>query len=271
MDYSPENAAYVLKKVEECLKGEESPNVKIQMLWAILVQTRARILMSALYALTGNTVFDGPFKGMQLLNDMIPLLDAPILLGCYEHELHPVVEQAIAADYVHILNIGCSVGYYAVGFARRMPKTIIEAFDILPNAQQICAQMAQLNGVQDRLHVSGLFSGEDFARYEGKKTLAFVDIEGEEINLLDPERYPALRKIDVIVELHNVVNPNMSKVLSNRFEGSHTVEIVENRNFLPDLSKILPEGVTLNSIDHLLTGWEGRAGLTPWGVFRVKP
>jgi hypothetical protein len=38
-------------------------------------------------------------------------------------------------------------GYYAVGFALRMPDAIVYAFDIDPTAQHYCANLAKLNCV----------------------------------------------------------------------------------------------------------------------------
>jgi len=207
---------------------------------------------------------------MALTEAAISAYLSPILLGCYEHELHPVFEKVVAGKYARVLNIGCSVGYYAVGLAYRMPKTSIEAFDIDPQAQKHCRDMANNNNVADRVSVSGLFCGDDFAKYKAEKTLVLMDIEGGEKDLLDPEKYPALQKMDIIVEMHDLLDATISTVLRTRFAPTHTVEIFKNRASLPEIEKLLPENYYLDPYDHFVLGWERRDGRTPWGVFRAK-
>ena len=59
------------------------------------------------------------------------------------------MKKLLPTDYARILNIGCSVGYYAVGLAVRMPHVIVEAFDIDAEARRKCLDMAQANGVEE--------------------------------------------------------------------------------------------------------------------------
>ncbi len=270
MRYNSENAATVLQLVEGGLKETGSAEDRLHQLWLTLLFSRARALLNGVRLACGDQVLGGVFKGMALTGDALELYRTPVLLGCYEHELHPVVEKLIAGNYTRILNIGCSVGYYAVGLALRMPQVTVEAFDISPEAQKKCAELARLNGVQERVHISGLFKGEDFASYVDGKTLVVMDIEGGEKDLLDPVRYPALRKMDVLVELHDLIDPAISQTVIDRFAPSHSMEFIRNRNLLPDASAFLPEGQYLDPFDHLLLGWECRDGETPWGVFVAK-
>ena len=268
MDYNSENATAILKMVEESLKRPDEPPKRFKKLWWTILYARARALSSGLRLITGDKVHGGPFKDMALTEEAIKQYSSPLLLGCYEHELHPTVETLIARDYDTILNIGCSVGYYAVGFARRCPRTRIEAYDIDPQARNKCADLAQANNVSDRVIISGQFYGDQFAACAGKKTLALVDIEGAETSLLDPDQYPALRHMDLLVELHDVFDPTISQKISDRFRPTHNIEIIKNRNFLPDVSTLLPNYI--DPFDQLLLGWEGRDGETPWGVFIAK-
>ena len=267
MRYPPDAAQAILRMVNECMQSDDPPELKIRKVWWTLLYTRGRKLTKDLRDLVGDKIIGGPFKGMTLTNEALALYQSPMLLGCYEHELHPVSEKIIAGNYTHILNIGCSVGYYAVGLARRMPRVIVEAFDIDPEARRKCAAMAKINGVEDRIRISGEFRGEDFAAYADKKVLILMDIESAETTLLDPEKYPALRKMDIVVELHDLMDPTISKTVCDRFTPSHAVELIRNRNHLPDLNAFSSPGNDIGPFDHLLLGWEGRDGQTPWGVF----
>jgi hypothetical protein len=270
MDFTPAEAQISLKIAEDILKTNDPPPLRLKKLCWTLMSLRARGVTNELRQLTGDRVYAGPFKDMILTNDAIVAYQSPILLGCYEHELHSVFEKVIAGDYERILNIGCSVGYYAVGLARRMPRVVVEAFDISKDARKKCFEMAQANRVDDRVHISGEFFGKDYEKYLDKKTLVLMDIEGAEMALLDPDAFPALRKMDIIVELHDLMDPTISKTVCLRFDKSHTIEVIKNRTSLPDVEKLLPEGARVDPYDHMLLGWEYRDGKTPWGVFVQK-
>jgi len=270
MHYTNENAEIILRLAQDILKKNASPSMRLKNLWWIMLLGRARELTKGLRDRLGNKVYDGPFKGMIISDDALQLFQAPVLLGCYEQELHAVMENTIASRYDRIVNIGCSVGYYAVGLARRMPQAKIEAFDIDAEARRKCAEMAQLNGVQDRVFLGGEFYGEDFEKYRGTRTLFLVDIEGAEKELLDPARYPALGEADFIVEMHDLMDGGISEALTARFEATHDIEMILNRTTVPDISGIVSPNIYLDPLDHFLLAWEGRDGPTPWGVFRKK-
>ncbi len=272
MSDSSKNAEIILRLIEDSLKARDknSAVARLNNLWGLLLCSRAQELTSGLRQITDTKVHDGPFKGMLLTEAAVRLFRAPILLGCYEHELHPALEKVISADYDCIVNIGCSAGYYAVGLACRMPRAVIDAFDIDPDARRKCAEMARLNGVEDRVRLSGQFYGDTFSDYADRRTLVLVDIEGAEKELLNPVRYPALQKMDVIVELHDLVDPEISHAVCARFEASHAIEIIKNTTILPNVSGLLPEDFYLAALDHFLLGWESRDGPTPWGVFLKK-
>ena len=112
-------------------------------------------------------------------------------------------------------------GYYAVGLAMRMPNASVHAFDTNEEAHAFCREVAKLNNVPERVKVGGLFNGEDFARHPAG-TLVFCDIEGAEDALLDPDKYPALRKMDLIVELHECFQPDIARKVCARFAASQT-------------------------------------------------
>ncbi|MDD3028725.1 MAG: class I SAM-dependent methyltransferase [Alphaproteobacteria bacterium] len=267
MNYLPQEAKISLDVAESVLKSNDPEPLRLKKLCWSLMLLRSTGLGNALRQLIGNSIYSGPFKGMTLIKECSR---PPLILGCYEHELHPVVEDIIARGYDRILNIGCSLGYYAVGFARRMPQTKVEGFDIDPGVRALFNSMVELNGVGDRVCVSGEFFGKNFETYANEKTLVFMDIEGAEEELLNPEAFPALKKMDVVVELHDVMRPGISEKILKRFEPTHTLEVIQNKNILPDISALLPPQTFLDPYDHMLLGWESRDGFTPWGVFRVK-
>jgi len=268
--YPPETTAQVLSKVREALDKDEADDFKLTRIWTTLAFIHNYVLSTEIAGRIGPTVLSGPFKNMKLAKGAMEKAFGPILMGCYEHELHGVVDRIMATPYKTILNIGCSFGYYAVGFALRMPQTKIEAFDILEAEQKNCHELATLNNVGDRVKVSGIYKGEDFAAYEKEKTLALVDIEGAELQLLDPALYPALKKIDILVELHDVFVPTISKEIVERFKDTHDIEVIYNRPYIFDFSIISPPELYVDPIDSFAVAWENRGGPTPWAYMRVK-
>ena len=171
-------------------------------------------------------VIQGPLAGMDFLPQSAEGCHIAKLLGCYEQTLQPFVDQAITNAYPTILNIGCAEGYYAVGMARRMPNTKVLAFDLNPNAQEVCTALAQRNSVANRVKVGALFKPEDFANYANQKVLVLCDIEGAEKDLLDPEISPALKGMDLIVESHECLISRITQTLINRFKESHEITLV---------------------------------------------
>lgn len=241
-----------------------------QRLWKItlmLARWRTSLIRDKLLEAHGGVVLDGPFAGLEGMQHVREGCHIPKLLGCYERELHPLVERIVARPYDAVVNIGSAEGYYAVGLARRMPLTRIHAHDTNVEAQAACRALAERNDVADRVIVGGLFSLGDFGRFAGERTLVICDIEGAEVELLDPEAAPALRQMDLLVECHDCLRPGISGLLSGRFVNSHRIERVEQQVLPVDLPK---EFRTVSDLDRMLAIWEWRSGPTPWLVMTAR-
>ncbi len=269
MQFTPERAAQILSEANKIMARDEPDPQKLRRLWMTLAFIQAYDLACTLVSMIGPTVYSGPFKGMKLTHAVQLGAFAPVLLGAYETELHATIEEIVTRPYATILNIGSGYGYYCVGFAMRMPQVKIYGFDTDEGERKRCADMMALNNVTDRIQNAGLFDGARFADYAGEKTLVFMDIEGGELDLLDLERYPALKKMDVVVELHDVFNPAISRIISERFAATHDIAIIPNKTHLFDFTKIAPGGY-IDPIDQSLAVWENRDGPTPWAVMRAK-
>ena len=140
-----------------------------------------------------------------------------MMLGYYETELHSFIEAAVAKGYSRVINVGCASGYYAVGLARRLPSVTVFAFDRDEHARAACHTLARLNGVEDRISIQGEFFGSEFEELITEDTLVLCDIDGGEHAVLDPSKYPSLRKADVIVELHDFLVQDVTKAVSAAF------------------------------------------------------
>jgi hypothetical protein len=234
-----------------------------------LSKWRSSLIQNTLLQKQGTIVGSGPLQGLDFLKSSAEGCHVAKLLGCYEQPLQPFIEQAIAARYPLILNIGCAEGYYAVGMARRMPATKVLAFDLNATAQQVCGGLAAKNGVSDRITIGALFRPEDFANYAGQGALVFCDIEGAERDLLDPALAPALRDMDMIVESHECLVPGVTALLQQRFAASHEITLVED-NGQRQLQAMPAWFNALSHLDQLLAVWEWRSGATPWLVMKAR-
>ena len=235
----------------------------------LLSKWRSVLIQNTLLKHQGTVVMQGPLAGMDFLPQSAEGCHIAKLLGCYEQPLQPFIEEAINFAYSTILNIGCAEGYYAVGMARRMPNTQVLAFDLNPKAQEVCATLAQKNGVSDRIKVGALFKPEDFKAYESQKVLVLCDIEGAEKDLLNPEVAPALKGMNLIVESHECLIPGITQTLIDRFMDTHQITLIQD-NGQRQLQNAPQWFNNLAHLDQLLATWEWRSGATPWLVMKAK-
>jgi hypothetical protein len=171
-------------------------------------------------------VASGPFRGMRLDYDALPVHVAPKLVGTYEQELHPAIERAIDRSPSHVLNVGCAEGFYAVGMAMRLPNAMIYAADADPKAIRATLRNAELNGVAKQVVPIGIIHSGELDRYlTPHRSLLIMDCEGAEFSLLNPQNDPVLSSVDMIVEVHP--EAGSSEDISRRFKKTHRCERVD--------------------------------------------
>jgi hypothetical protein len=186
------------------------------------------VVQHAFIARHGLVVQDGPFRGMRYVSRSHGSALLPKLVGAYEAELHGVFRTIVARPYRTVIDIGCAEGYYAVGLTLRLPGAVTYAFDISGPAQERCRELAELNGVRDRVVVAGECTAQRLQDLVRPQTLVVCDCEGAEVELLDPEQAPALRQADLLVELHDDLrlDVEITPTLLSRFRDSHDVTLL---------------------------------------------
>jgi len=246
--------------------GERTEEQLLSSILRLSATWRSHLLANTQAQREGPFVRSGPFAGMRYLLRASEGALLPRLVGSYESELHPHIEALAGEGLDQVVDVGCAEGYYAVGLARLLPEVVVHAFDIDPAARQACAALAELNGVQDRVRVGGAFAPEDFQAFAGARALVFMDVEGAEAQLLDPDRAPALRELKIIVETHPGPGDLCDRI-AGRFEASHDVIRVDQSPKTTPLPAWIGE---LGHLDQLLAVWEWRLWPTPWLVMRPK-
>jgi len=171
----------------------------------------------------------GPFAGLRYPGDRLADIDVPVakLLGVYEREIGWAFENALQRDTHTFVDVGCADGYYAVGMAFAAPGLTTHAFDIARSARELCAQVAALNGVADRVKVKGRFSTASLAGLDMDGALMLCDIEGAEGALFDETLLARLRHTFVVIEVHEYTSPGLCARLCDAFYVSHAHQKVE--------------------------------------------
>jgi hypothetical protein len=182
-------------------------------------------------ALGEPTVLAGPFRGLRY-----PALASwgsaflPKLLGTYERELHPAIERVSHRPYNLIVDIGAAEGYYAVGFALRMPQTPVIAFEIDAAARGMLARVIEHNAVQSRVTLAECCDGEQLLEL-ARRGPGFLlsDCEGCEFELFQPAQVLALAGWDLLIETHDSLRHNITRQLVARFRRTHRVTSIKPR------------------------------------------
>ena len=190
------------------------------------VQSAVRIATHALVrAQTRGHVVDGPFAGMWY---GIPVPHLPAYLGTYELELRPLLAELAGSRFDVLLNVGAADGYYAIGLGRLWPAARVVAFEPIPAKRANVRRVASENGVAERLQVEGACTPErlDELTREAERTLVWIDVDGAEMDLLDPDLVPGLRRAEIVVELHEFLAPNARQILEARFAPTHDSQLV---------------------------------------------
>lgn len=251
--------------------AEKHPNPSVEdvnQALRTLAKWRSQAIATTQINLKGATVAEGPFAGMDYAGGATEGAQAARLLGSYESELHPAIEAFSREPLDCIVDVGCAEGYYAVGLARLMPQVMVHAFDIDPKARVACAALAARNGVGDRVQIGELFSPDGFEAFAGKRCLVIMDVEGAELDLLNPALSPALGQMSIIVETHDLFRKGTLTGLKARFAPTHDIEEIHQQPKTTPLPDWLKE---LGHLDQLLAVWEWRSRPTPWLVMRPKP
>jgi hypothetical protein len=245
------------------------PSVEeLNELLRLLGRWRSRMLANTYLHHEGAKIRSGPFAGMEYVAVATEGALIPRLLGTYESELHPHLAAFAAEGVDTVVDVGCAEGYYAVGLARLMPQATIHAYDIDPKARAACAELAAKNGVAERVLIGEAFKPEGFEAFAGRRVLVMVDAEGAELEILRPDLSPALARMNLIVETHDIYRRGALEEILRRFSPTHQIALVRQQAKAFELPAWL-EG--LPHLDQLLAVWEWRQAPTPWLVMRPKP
>lgn len=200
-----------------------------------------------------NKVIGGPFTGMTFSNGWSSC-QFEKLIGCYECDLHPtILKLAGNSIWTDIVNIGSHEGYYAVGLAMKLPGVKVTTYETDDVLRSMSREMARINGVDTRHRAEARCTPEGLASLRvGAYPLILIDIEGEEIDIVNPGTVPWLGRSTLLVELHDCFRPGIRPTLLERLAPTHVCQIIRQTGV--DFSQYpILQGLTFDEI-HAMIG-----------------
>jgi len=204
-----------------------------------------RQAIRAIVRQTGNSILKGPFRSVVYTPATKGDFCAHVLLGTYEQELHDVLHEICGRNYETIIDIGVSEGYYLCGLALRSRAKRVVGFELDVRKHRGIKQLAQANGVEQRIELLGMCDAEGLARVlqNSGRTLIICDVDGAETEILDPKAVPLLSHVDILVETHDLLRPGITECLGHRFGESHCIEQIDSQR---RSERDLPTSVSLS-------------------------
>lgn len=172
----------------------------------------------------------GPFKGALLHAKGSWPGHKSRLLGTYEKELWPVIEELERLNVRHVIDVGCAEGYYSCGIAYSNPSIHVTAFD-LSTAARCCTYFAsRSNGIANRLSVRRFF---DINLYDGPsmgRELVFLDCEGFEATIVNPSTIQKFLDVALLIECHEMYVNGITDSLTDLLGHSHVVKRFDSQD-----------------------------------------
>ena len=218
-------------------------------------------------------VKNGVFRGLQYpKNESFGSVLFAKLLGSYEKELENILSEILTESYKIVVDIGCAEGYYAIGFALKMPSVQIYCFDTSEHARLLCNEMAQANNVEERVKVDSICTKKLLTKILSKgRSLIFSDCEGYEKEIFSKDMFEVFLDHDMLIETHDFKDIEISLNIRKFFEKSHNITVISS---VDDIKKAQTyayneiNGYSLGERYELLS--EGRPAIMEWLFLEAK-
>lgn len=191
---------------------------------------RVRLEIAAhIFNKTDGYVFSGPLSTLRIIPASNLSRSPAILVGCYEQEIHPILNRIIAQPPSVVIDIGTSLGYYIAGLATAMPSTRLIGFETIDEYRAQAAELVRYNNVEHQITLHGHCRVPELNAVLEKGAFILCDCEGGEVELLDPEQVPGLKYATILCEVHDFFVPGAGGLLVERFKNSHHIEWIDEQ------------------------------------------
>ncbi len=203
------------------------------------------------YEITNGKIIDGPFKGMAYINQSGGSILGAKLLGTYEQELNNAIAEIISDQPKLIIDIGSAEGYYAVGLCHKLKNVKMIAFEADEKSHIKLTSLAKLNAVTDQIDQRGICDSASLnsALESADNTVVICDIEGAEKFVLDIKASPKLKQCKVLVEIHELLVPNVDTLINDRFKTTHNIQIIKEQPRTIVQAKTINQALKTNQPD----------------------
>lgn len=212
-------------------------------------------------------IVSGPFCGLRYSVHSQGSYHSCKILGTYEKELHSIINSIQAAAYDTLIDIGAAEGYYAIGLACTSSIRHVIAFEVEQKGRALMTEIAKKNKLKALIDVRGRCEVIDLQSLlvTSGRSIIICDVEGYEAGLLDPSLVDGLRRVSILVEIHDSMRPGTGDLLRRRFQPTHSIASVctapRTWEDFPEktmLSRSLPRSLTVRAMN------EGRASEMSW-------
>ncbi|MHB1105163.1 MAG: FkbM family methyltransferase [Lutibacter sp.] len=173
----------------------------------------------------GNRIYFGPFSGIKIPKKTYDYLTISEILGLYESCLHSKFTNLLNKEINNVILVGGNNGYYAAGINYLFNPKTINIYETEVRFHSIINSWL-LNNKLSKTIILGKATIEEFERIETKIDFVFMDCEGYEIELLNPQLFLWQQKTEILLELHPFYVDNLIAVLTSRFKKTHKIEII---------------------------------------------
>lgn len=200
----------------------------------------------------GMKVVNGPFKGMGIGFVAWGSAHAAKVIGTYEKELWPIIDEIKAIKFKHFIDIGAAEGYYAIGLPRLLGGfERVVAFETSLEARKMLLNNVKKNNLESVVVIKGKCECNNISEEltNGKLSLIICDIEGGENELIDPEKIHELKNTYILVETHDFIINNVTKMIAARFLETHHIQKIDL------LKRVIADFPASNFISTCLHDW----------------
>jgi hypothetical protein len=195
------------------------------------------------------------------------------LLGTYELELVPALNEIGAQSPAIVIDVGGADGYYAVGFARFWQCRVI-VFERLAQARAIIARNGALNQSGMAIELRGECDEPALhavVRQQPRSGLLIMDVEGAELDLISERVAQSLTGWQIVIETHDFARPGCLAELERRLAPTHDLQrIVSRPREVADFPLSMPLSMALPAARKLKLMDEQRPGAMTWLVGRPR-
>lgn len=172
----------------------------------------------------GNEIYTGPFASLKIPNEVYNYLSVPEILGLYESCLHNSFSILLNHQINKVVLVGGNNGYYAAGISLLLNPEEINIFESETKWHKKIESWFVLNQFSN-YKIGSSAEKTNFKKIE-KADLLFIDCEGFESVLLDPEEFIWQKNANIIVEVHPFYIQNIVNLISKRFKNTHNIELI---------------------------------------------